>query len=250
VAVVTLNRPAQLNALGGDVHHLLGDYLVELGADHRVRCVVLTGAGRGFCSGGDIHSLAGRDEADGAGRASGVYVAHERLVQGLYRMPKPVIAMVNGVAAGAGACLAMACDIRIASDKARFVFNFRNIAASGDYGGSYLLQHLVGYARALELYFTAAFVEPDEALRIGLVNRVVPHEQLEESTLALARELAAGPTFTYAAIKENFHVAANGDLQTALDQEARTLALTLGSKDHPAAVRAFLERRPPVFTGE
>ena len=276
VGVITLNRPDRLNAMGGQLMPMLGDYLNECAWDKEVRAVVLTGAGRGFCAGGDVKAMGERPaRADGGGdgerpaRADGggdgerpaslvsaldagvamLRESQNRTSYVLHTMPKPTIAMVNGAAAGAGLSLALACDLRIASDKAKFVTAFRNIALSGDFGGSYFLQRLVGAGKARELYFTSEIITAEEALRIGMVNRVVPHDQLAEETLAFAAKLAAGPTATLAHMKDNLNLAERGDLQALLDQEGFNQRLTGMSNDSREAVRAFIEKRDPTFTG-
>ena len=189
VAFITLNRPDSLNAMGGDLMPLLAQHLDECRWDGAVRCVVLTGAGRAFCAGGDVKNMAAQGAAGGDGKrspaASFAYGVDElresqrRTSYTLHTMPKPTIAMVNGHAVGAGLSLALACDIRIASDRAKFGTVFRNVGFSGDFGGSYFLQRLVGNERARLLYFTGQILEADEAQRIGMVSKVVPQDDLE-----------------------------------------------------------------------
>jgi 2-(1,2-epoxy-1,2-dihydrophenyl)acetyl-CoA isomerase len=157
--------------------------------------------------------------------------------------------MVNGHAVGAGLSLALACDIRVASDRAKLGTIFRNVGFSGDFGGSYFLQKLVGIGKARELYFTGEVLEAPEALRIGMVNRVVEHDRLEEETLALASQLASGPTLAYARMKENLNRGENSDVFTALDQEALNMQLSGTTNDHREAAKAFVEKRTPTFTG-
>jgi len=282
VAVITLNRPDSLNAMGGQLMPLLAQYLAQCFHDTSVRCVVLTGAGRAFCAGGDVKGMAGRPggnplpasagseqaaatpaapTTDGAGARPSVFnnldpsvgLLRESQLQTsyvLHTMPKPTIAMVNGHAVGAGLSLALACDLRIASDRAKFGTAFRNVALSGDYGGSFYMQRLVGMGKARELYFTAEIIEADEALRIGMVNRVVPHDQLAEETLALAEKLAAGPTATFARMKENLNLGEHADLRTLMDQEGFYQRLTGQSSDSREAVKAFVEKRQPKFAGQ
>ncbi|MDO8615015.1 MAG: enoyl-CoA hydratase [Dehalococcoidia bacterium] len=261
VAVITLNRPDSLNAMGGELMPLLAQHLAGAAADPSVRCVVLTGAGRAFCAGGDVKNMAradGRPAPEGNRSAAAAFsLGVEGLRQSqretsyvLHTMPKPTIAMVNGHAVGAGLSLALACDIRIASDRAKFGTVFRNVGFSGDFGGSYFLQRLVGMERARELYFTGRIMEADEALRTGIVGRVVPHEQLEAETMAFATLLAAGPTLAYARMKENLNRAETADLLTLLDQEALNMRLSATTQDHRAAAKAFVEKRTPTFTGE
>ena len=275
VAVITLNRPDSLNAMGGDLMLLLAKYLGQCARDADIRAVVLTGAGRAFCAGGDVKGMAGRSTSNGetstATRAAqseggsvarpgsiisalddGVAGLRESQMQTsyvLHTMPKPTIGMINGYAVGAGLSLALACDLRIASDKAKFGTAFRNVGLSGDYGGSYYMTNLVGTARARELYFTARIVEADEALQLGIVNRVVPHDDLAKETLAFAAELAAGPTRTYARMKENLNLATHVDLKTLIDHEALNMRLSGMSNDSREAVRAFVEKRDPKFVG-
>ncbi len=272
VALITLNRPDSLNAMGGQLMPMLAQFLEQCRMDREVRCVVLTGTGRGFCAGGDVKQMGQRPEpagaaaqaesrsdGDGGQRPSvltmldpGVMVLREsqmRTSYVLHTMPKPTIAMVNGYAVGAGLSLALACDLRIASEQAKFGTAFRNIALSGDFGGSYFLQRLVGMGKARELYFTAEIIDAEAALRLGMVNRVVPHDTLAEETLAFAAKLAAGPTATFARMKDNLNLAAHADLKTLLDQEGFNQRLTGMSNDSREAVRAFIEKREPKFAG-
>lgn len=259
VALVTLNRPESLNAMGGDLLPLLARYVEEASADRDVRCIVLTGAGRAFCAGGDVKAMGQRrnegepQEQSPAelveGPVAGLRQSQDRTALLLHTMPKPTIAMVNGHAVGAGLSLALACDIRIASDRAKFGTAFRNVGMSGDFGGSYFLSRLVGAGKARELYFTADIIDAETADSIGMVNRVVPHERLEEETMALAAKLAAGPTAAYARMKQNLNLAGHGDLKTVMDQEALNMILSGMSADSREAVRAFIEKREPRFKG-
>lgn len=261
VALITLNRPDSLNAMGGQLMPLLADYLADCSRDRDVRCVVLTGAGRAFCAGGDVKGMAARGEAaagNGNRSPAGDFARSvENLRQSqratsftLHTMPKPTIAMVNGHAVGAGLSLALACDIRVASEQAKFGTVFRNVGFSGDFGGSYFLQRLVGNGKARELYFTGEILDAKEAERIGMVNRVVPHDDLVEQTMALATHLAAGPSLAYARMKENLNRAETSDLGTLLDQEALNMTLSGTTQDHREAARAFVEKRQPTFAGE
>jgi 2-(1,2-epoxy-1,2-dihydrophenyl)acetyl-CoA isomerase len=261
VALITLNRPDSLNAMGGQLMPLLADYLADCARDRDVRCVVLTGAGRAFCAGGDVKGMAARGAAaaDNGNRSPAGDFARsvENLRQSqratsfmLHTMAKPTIAMVNGHAVGAGLSLALACDIRIASEQAKFGTVFRNVGFSGDFGGSYFLQRLVGNGKARELYFTGEIIDAREAERIGMVNRVVPHDALTEETMKLAAQLASGPTLAYARMKENLNRAETCDLGTLLDQEALNMTLSGTTQDHREAARAFVEKRQPTFAGE
>jgi 2-(1,2-epoxy-1,2-dihydrophenyl)acetyl-CoA isomerase len=263
VAKITLNRPESLNAMGGALMPMLAQFLADVSADRGVRCVVLTGAGRAFCAGGDVKGMAaGRDptlnpsvngdHSPAAALAAGVQTlrASQRATSlVLHTMPKPTIAMVNGHAVGAGLSLALACDIRVASENAKLGTIFRNVGFSGDFGGSYFLQKLVGIGKARELYFTGEVLNAADAMAIGMVNRVVPHERLEEETMALAAQLASGPTLAYARMKENLNRAEDCDLPTLLDQEALNMTLSGQTTDHREAAKAFVEKRTPTFKG-
>ena len=262
VALITLNRPDSLNAMGGQLMPLLAAHLAECASDESVRCVVLTGAGRAFCAGGDVKGMAtGRDALLGADDersraanfARGVETLRDsqrRTSYVLHTMPKPTIAMVNGHAVGADLSLALACDLRVASDQAKLGTVFRNVGFSGDFGGSYFLPRLVGMERARQLYFTGEILIAEEALKIGMVSRVVPHDKLEEETMALALQLASGPTLAYARMKENLNRSASSDLLTVLDQEALNMRLSATTNDHRDAATAFVEKRSPTFAGE
>ena len=265
VALITLNRPDSLNAMGGMLMPLLAQYLTQCTHDADVRCVVLTGAGRAFCAGGDVKDMgrrpAPRENGGGGGETPASIIGMmDDAVRGLrqsqietsyalHTMPKPTIAMVNGYAVGAGLSLALAADLRIASEQAKFGTAFRNVGLSGDYGGSYYLQRLIGAGKARELYFTAEILDAQEAMRLGMVNRVVPHDQLATEAMALASKLAAGPTRTYARVKENLNLAAHVDLKTLMDHEALNMRLSGMSNDSREAVRAFIEKREAKFTG-
>ena len=263
VALVTLNRPDSMNAMGGKLMPMLGDYLRQCAWDKEVRAVVLTGAGRAFCAGGDVKEMGQRRPPseggnDGTPRSimggldeavAGLQESQMRTSYALHTMPKPTIAMVNGAAVGAGLSLALACDLRIASDRARLGTAFRNVGLSGDFGGSFYLQRLVGSGKARELYFTGEIFDAEAALGLGMVNRIVPHDQLAEETLAFAAKLAAGPTLTFARMKQNLNLGERGDLKMLLDQEALNQRLTGMSNDSREAVRAFIEKREAKFTG-
>jgi 2-(1,2-epoxy-1,2-dihydrophenyl)acetyl-CoA isomerase len=260
VALITLNRPDSLNAMGGDLMPLLGQHLDECRWDSGVRCVVLTGAGRAFCAGGDVKNMAAASDGSGAGKRSPAAAfargvdelrdSQRRTSGALHTMPKPTIAMVNGHAVGAGLSLALACDIRIASDRAKFGTVFRNVGFSGDFGGSYFLQRLVGNEKARLLYFTGQIIDAAEAERIGMVSKVVAHDDLEAETMALASPIASGPSLAYARMKENLNRAETSDLLTLLEQEALNMRLSGTTHDHREAARAFVEKRTPTFSGE
>jgi 2-(1,2-epoxy-1,2-dihydrophenyl)acetyl-CoA isomerase len=248
IATLTLNRPDKLNALTGEMMDELVPIMERLAEDNGVRCVVIAGSGRGFCAGGDV-----------AGMASGEAIPNENPVARLRRleetsrllheMPKPTIAQVNGPAAGAGLSSALACDIRIAGESARFVTAFVRIGFSGDFGGTWMLQRLVGPAKARELYFTGDPIDAREAERIGLVNRVVPDDQLASETQALAGRMAKGPPIALARMKQNMNLGLVSDYPTLLDAEAENMVMTGTTQDNREAIKAFLEKRPPTFHG-
>jgi len=211
--------------------------------------VVLTGAGRGFCAGGDVKSMAEGSSQLGLEDAVQRLRGRMEVSRLLHEIPKPTIAMVNGPAAGAGLSMALACDLRIASESARFITAFVNVGFSGDFGGSYFLSKLVGTAKARELYYTGEALDADRALALGIVNRVVPDAELANATMTLATRLARGPNVALGLMKQNFNVAETGNLSELLDLEALHQIKTARTEDHREAARAFVEKRPPVFKG-
>jgi 2-(1,2-epoxy-1,2-dihydrophenyl)acetyl-CoA isomerase len=249
VAVLTLNRPDSLNALSTPITQGLLDGLPRLAADPAVGVIVITGAGRGFCAGGDVKSMA----EPGAPRSEEEAIAHlrsrEEVSRLLHEIDKPTIAMVNGPAAGAGLSIALACDLRFAGESARFVTAFARIGFSGDFGGSYFLTRLVGTAKARELYFSPDPVLAPEALTLGLVNRVYPDARLEEETLAFAKAVARGPRLALGLMKQNLNFAENASLSDLLDLEARHMVRSGRTEDNREAIQAFVEKRTPVFLG-
>ncbi len=251
VALLTLNRPDRLNALSPAMLEALLEALPRLAADAEVGVVVLTGSGRGFCAGGDVKAMAEGRESGGDTLEDKAQALRARMEASrwLHEMPKPTIAMVRGAAAGAGLSLALACDLRVAADGARFATAFARVGYSGDFGGSYFLSQLVGTAKARELYFTADILDAGQALALGLVNRVVPDARLEDETLALARRLASGPRIAYRYMKRNFNAAETAGLAPMLDLEAWHHTRCGMTEDHREAARAFVEKREPVFRG-
>jgi 2-(1,2-epoxy-1,2-dihydrophenyl)acetyl-CoA isomerase len=247
--VITLNRPQRLNAFTEDMHLGLRAALDEAQADPACRALLLTGAGRAFCAGGDVKSMAEGGEQRSAAEATARLRSRMEVSRILHELPKPTIAMINGPAAGAGLALALACDLRIAGASARLVTAFVRVGFSGDFGGSFFLTRLVGTAKARELYFTGRPVEADEALSLGLVNRVVPDEQLHDVTMELARSLAHGPAVALALMKRNMNCAESGGLAELLDMEAAHQVQTARTEDHRQAAKAFVEKRAPVFVG-
>ena len=249
VATVVLNRPDAMNAVDLALKKRLLEVLEQVANDPKVRCVVLTGRGRAFCVGQDlkehIASLMRGDEALG----TTVVDHYNRIATLLATMNKPVVAALNGVAAGAGASLAFACDLRIVADSAGFNLAFAGIALSCDTGSSWSLPRLVGTAKAKELLMFPRTIPSDECLALGLVTRVVPADQFEAAVAELARTLAAGPTLAYGSIRRAVAANAGQDLGSSLAYEAELMTLTGASADHRSAVDAFLAKEKPVFEG-
>ncbi len=248
VGILTLNRPDRLNALSQQMLGGLREGLARMAEDASVGAIVITGAGRGFCAGGDVKDMANRTEQTYEERVARLSRMHE-LPQIMRRHPKVIIGMVNGPAFGAGLGLAMACDLRIAARSARFGTAFVNIGYSGDFGGAWLLTQLVGPARAREMYLLGDAIDAEQAAAIGLVNRVVDDAALSEAALALARRFAAGPRLAYGYMKRNLNAAETETLEGVCDMEAVHQARTGLSEDHREAVAAFAEKRRPVFRG-
>ena len=249
VATLTLNRPDRLNALSTPILDGLLEALPRLAADPEVAVVVLTGAGRGFCAGGDVKSMA--EGTSQLGLDNAVQRLRERMEVSrlLHEIAKPTIAMVNGPAAGAGLAMALACDLRVASESARFITAFAKVGFSGDFGGSYFLSKLVGTGKARELYYLGEPLDAKQALALGLVSTVVPDFELLDATTALAQRLARGPGIALGLMKQNFNAAETGTLSGLLDLEALHQIRTAKTEDHLEAARAFVEKRPPVFKG-
>jgi len=247
VATITFNRPARRNAITAAMFERLLPLLEALAADDAVGAVVLTGAGSAFSAGGDVGEMADRDPAETPADATRTLRRRMDAARLLHEMPKPTIAMMRGPAAGAGLCLALACDLRFAGASARFTTAFARMGYAGDYGGSWFLPRLVGPAKARELYFTADALDAGEALRIGLVNRVLADDDLPAHVGALAQALAAGPRVALREIKRNLNLADEASLVETLDAEAAAQIRCRLSADHREAARAFLEKRKPVF---
>ena len=250
VAVLTMNRPERLNALSLPMLDAMIEALPRLSEAPDVGVVVLTGAGRGFCAGGDVKAMAEGNEfvGDFEERAHALRSRME-VSRWLHEMAKPTIAMVKGPAAGAGLSLALACDMRVAGESARFGTAFARVGYSGDFGGSYFLTRLVGTAKARELYYTADLLDAAQALSLGLVNRVLPDARLEEETMALASRIARGPRVALRYMKRNMNAAETGTLKDLLDLEAWHHTRTSFTEDHREAAKAFVEKRDPIFKG-
>lgn len=252
IATLTMNRPEARNALSREMMAGLAEALPRLAADPAVRLVVLTGAGGAFCSGGDVKGFAARNAAAATATFDQKVTdlrARMEVSRWLHEMPKPTLAVIPGPAAGAGLSLALACDLRIAADSAKLTTAFSKIGLSGDFGGCYFLNHLVGAARARELYFTGRVVLADEALQMGMINRAVPAAQLAGAAKTWATELASLPTIALGYMKRNLNVGLRGSLSDALDSEAIHMIRTFETEDHKGAAAAFVAKRAPTFAG-
>jgi 2-(1,2-epoxy-1,2-dihydrophenyl)acetyl-CoA isomerase len=250
VATLTLNRPDRLNALSPELLAKSIEKLTQWEADPEVAVVVVTGAGRAFCAGGDIGGMA---QENAAPQSLEDRIDWLRRVQSLssilYQMPKVTIASVNGFAMGAGLGICLACDLRIAADTAKFGTAYAKVGYGGDFGTTWLLTQYAGAPRAKELLFTADNFDAAEALRLGLLNRVVPAESLAAETRTLAGRLAAGPLVSYRYMKANVNLAATVDFRTLIDREAETHLRCGQTEDHREGVQAFIEKRAPKFRG-
>ncbi len=250
VAVLTLDRPETLNSLTFDIYGQLERLFVDLEDDESVKAIVLTGHGRGFCSGGSVEDIIGpllESELDGT-------LAFTRMtgavVRNMLRLSKPIVAAINGVAAGAGAVLALASDLRVMAETAKFAFLFTKVGLTGaDMGAAWLLPKVVGTGRAMEMLMLGDKVTAEEALRAGLANRVVPVDEVLGEALALARRLAAGPGLALAMTKKMVWNEWPMDLDAAIEQEAQAQALLLRAHDHREFYNAWMEKREPRFLG-
>jgi 2-(1,2-epoxy-1,2-dihydrophenyl)acetyl-CoA isomerase len=254
VATLTLNRPKKLNAFNGELLSQAVDCLTKWSTDPDVGAIVVTGAGRAFCAGGDVSAMA-RPETGEAGADTTLEQKIDTLRQWqriswmLYDMPKVTVAAVNGFAMGAGLGICLACDLRIASDQAKFGTAYAKVGFGGDFGTTWLLTHTVGPAKAKELLFLADPIDAPEALRLGLVNQVVTHETLAAKVREAAERLAHGPLTSYRYMKANVNLATYTDFRTHLDREAETHLRCGMTEDHREGVRAFMEKRAPEFKG-
>jgi len=246
IATLTLNRPQKLNAFTPGMYQGMYDIIKEVEGDEEVRVFVITGTGRAFCVGADVKSL---EQGFASQTAIKVDAGSELLPIPLQRMAKPVIAAINGITAGGGLDFACACDIRIASERATFSSLFVRRGLLPTLGGTYFLPRLIGVDKACELIWTGDLIDAREAERIGLVTRVVPHEELEAATEELAVKLAKGPPLAIARSKQVIYKGLNMELKSALDDIMREWAALVQTEDHQEALRAFLEKREPVFKG-
>lgn len=251
VAVITLSRPERRNALTSAMLEALGHALARAEADEEVGCVVLTGAGGAFCAGGDVKAFDARagEPQSFEQRLTTQRRAHHETAGRLWRLHKPTMAVLPGAAAGAGLSLALACDLRYAAETAVLTTAFANVGLAGDFGGTWFLTHLVGPAKARELYFLPDRMSAGEAERLGLLTGVFPADELAKETQARAQRLAHGPLVAYRYMKENLNRAVTAELAECLDLEAVHHLRTFDTDDHREAARAFVEKRAPRFTG-
>lgn len=250
VATLTLNRPERMNALGDTLRDDLYAAVVRASGDSDVRVMVITGAGKGFCAGGDVKAMNDAKE----GRATRPLIdkvapLRDRVLAAMRDAPQPIIAAVNGAAAGAGMNLALGCDIRLASTAAKFTQAFVKRGLHPDWGGTYFLPRIVGMAKACELIFTGDVIDAQEALRLGIVNAVHPPETLMTATLELARKLAAGPPIAIRLAKRALYHSLDVDLRSALEFETFAQNICSETEDAREGIRAFVEKRAPNFTG-
>lgn len=250
VARITLNRPERLNAFAGDMRDRLHDAIDRASASPEVRVLVITGAGRGFSTGADVEVMRDLLERGDDATFGGLVEAGMRVVRRLRAVEQPVVAAVNGPAAGAGAALALACDFRIASERASIGLTFNRIGLHPDWGAAYTLPRLVGPGRAAELVMSGRMVDAPEAERIGLFERVVPAESFDAEVRALAAELAAKPPLALRLFKRTLAESAAGELDAALAAEGERQLRCFRSADAREGIAAFHEKRPPVFAGE
>ncbi|MDQ3262488.1 MAG: enoyl-CoA hydratase family protein [Myxococcota bacterium] len=250
VGVITFSRPETLNSLTFEVYRELRELFLQLGHRTDVASVVITGEGRGFCSGGDVNAIIGElFSRDMPGLVEFTRMTCD-LIKNIRALRKPVIAALNGTAAGAGAVIALAADLRIAAEKAKIAFLFVKVGLAGaDMGAAYLLPKVVGLSRATELLFLGDAIDAPTAERYGLFNKVVPAEQLMSEAMTLARRLANGPTFALGMTKELLNGELNSDLYGALDNEARAQAVCMQTQDFREAYESFTQKRPARFTG-
>ena len=255
IAWLTINRPQRRNAINDLTIRELGEAMEDVAADDGVRVVILTGAGAAFCAGGDVHSLPGGAEpgawaSDNSDDIRRSFKGAERLILGLLRMEKPAIAMINGVAVGAGFDLACACDIRIGSPLARFMGAYIRIGLFPGFGGTWLYPRTLGsLGKAAEMLFTGDFMEAEEAYRLGFLNKLVPEEELKATTLEMARKIAAGPPIAMRLSKMKLYKGLEFDLDTALKMAAAAETITLTSQDHQEGTSAIRESRKPLYEG-
>jgi enoyl-CoA hydratase/carnithine racemase len=249
ITIIRLNRPDKLNALNLQLAHELVHALLGAQGDRAVHCVVLTGAGRAFCAGGDLELLRDARQRKATDEVEALVTAGKEIAIAIATMPKVVIASVNGAAAGGGMNLALAADIRIASDQARFAESFVQTGLFPDFGGTYFLPRIIGPTRAAELFYTGQMLSAEDALRLGIVSRVVPADQLEAETKKLAESIATGAGLAQRDVKHRMSSEQRKDLEAALDEEIRLQRHCFESHDCLEGLNAFIEKRKPNFQG-
>jgi len=249
ILTITLNRPDKLNAFIGHMRRDLAEELEAAGSDRGVRVVVITGAGRAFCAGGDVNFMAELMERHDNEEFARILGSGRRVITSIRQMTKPVIAAVNGVASGAGCNLALACDLRIASTNATFSQSFLKVGLHPDWGGTYFLPRLLTPNKVCELFFLGEAIDASEAARLSLVNQVVAPEDLEAATQHLAERLRAAPPIALAAAKQAVYASQAADLDEMLRYETEAQLRCFESEDGREGVRAFIEKRDPMFTG-
>ncbi|MDY6879052.1 MAG: enoyl-CoA hydratase [Thermodesulfobacteriota bacterium] len=250
VATITLNRPERFNAFTTDMYQILPEVIQKLQADDDVRAIIFTGAGKAFCAGSDVSArLAARLKEGGDQNRFETIKQVGSLALDLEKCDKPIIAAINGVAVGAGLSITLASDIRLASDRARFGAVWVKVGLIPDLAATYYLPRILGREKAFELCATGDIIDAEEALRIGLVSRVVPHSELIDEAKNLATRLAAGPAVAIELIKRGLSRALDNDLKRQLDYESYAQNICRGTNDHKEGVQAFSEKRPPKFTG-
>lgn len=249
IVTITLNRPDKLNAFIGHMRRDLADALEHAGSDRNVRVVIITGAGRAFSAGGDVRFMAELMKRRDSEEFARILGAGRRVITAIRHMTKPTIAAVNGPASGAGANLAFACDLRVASTDASFTQSFLKVGLHPDWGGTFFLPRLVTPTKACELFFLGETIDAEEALRLNIVNQVVAPEELENATLQLAERLRAAPPIALAAAKQAIYSSEAGDLEEMLRYETEAQLRCFESEDGHEGVHAFLEKRDPQFTG-
>lgn len=250
IATLVLNRPDKLNALNGELSMALNEALTRIAEDESVHVVVLSGAGRAFCAGGDLGAIGKGRERNETAELGPILRSGMQAVLKMRLMPQPVIAAVNGAAAGAGMNIALATDIRIAADTASFGQNFSRVGLFPDYGGTYFLPELVGASVAAEMFYTGEMIDAQTALRLGVVNRVVAGDQLEAEAKALAHKIAQGPPIAIRAVKKILFGGQEKALVEALDHEVELQMKCFYSEDCSEGIRAFFEKRAPKFKGK
>jgi len=246
VAVITLNRPEARNAMSDEMNAALQKTLADVELNDDIKCIILTGAGKGFCAGGDVKGMASSGDGTVGARTIDQAIHAQRINQRatagkLFKMPKPTIAALPGAAAGAGLSLALACDLRIMASNAIMTTAFARVGFSGDYGGTYFMAQLVGTAKAKELYYLSERVSADEAFRLGLTNWVCEADELQAKALEIGHRMAKGPTVAYRYMKENLNRALAGDIDDCMDLEATHHVHCGQTMDHKEASKAFVE---------